>query len=161
MATKGLRVAHERFGSDGDPNAPHNRPNFDTQGTQQQPAAAAAAPAPGSRLTESGAAAGKVLTGSTTATTHRSVPPGQAAHRGLALAAAAAAAAGVGAAAGGKTVKVSRPRRTPKVPKYLTEGMVGDGGADAPVRSIAGKGKVCVSLSCMLLGCRVNLMCLL
>ncbi|CAM9608239.1 unnamed protein product, partial [Ectocarpus sp. 8 AP-2014] len=72
---------------------------------------------------------------------HRSVPPGLAAQRGLALAAAAAAAAGVGAAAGGETVKVSRPRRTPKVPKYLTEGMVGDGGTDAPVRSIAGKGK--------------------
>ncbi|CAN0461268.1 unnamed protein product, partial [Ectocarpus sp. 12 AP-2014] len=82
------------------------------------------------------AAAGKVLTGSATATTHRSAPPGQAAQRGLALAGAAAA-----AAAGGETVKVSRPRRTPKVPKYLTEGMVGDGGADAPVRSIAGKGK--------------------
>ncbi|CAM9142920.1 unnamed protein product [Ectocarpus sp. 12 AP-2014] len=146
MATKGLRVAHERFGSDGDPNAPHNRPNFDTQDTQHQPAAAAAAaaaapPAAGTRLTGSAtaappAAAGKVLTGSATATTHRSAPPGQAAQRGLALAGAAAA-----AAAGGETVKVSRPRRTPKVPKYLTEGMVGDGGADAPVRSIAGKGK--------------------
>lgn len=161
MATKGLRVAYERFGSGADPNAPHNRQNFDTQDTQQP---AAAAPAAGTGLTGNAtvtppAAADTVLTltGGASATAHRSVPPGREAQQGLALAAAAAAAAGVGAAAGGETVKISRPRRTPKVPKYFyleEEGMVEDGSADAPgrsrSRSTAGKGKskVCVSLSC-------------
>lgn len=106
---KGLQVAHERLGSEGDPNAPHNRPKFETA-TQETTAR--------EELRD-----GAVL--------KRALAPGKAARQGLALAAAAAAAA----ASGGE--KISRPRRTPKLPRHLAEGM--DVDEDGGVASFASK----------------------
>lgn len=113
MAMKGLRVAHELLGSEGDPNAPQNRPKFEP--TAQQPIAA-------EELRESAIA-------------NHALAPGEAAQQGLALAAAAVAAA----AGGGE--KVSRPRRTSKLPRHLAEGMDVDDGAE--LSSVAGKVRAC------------------
>lgn len=105
-------MAHERLGSEGDPNAPHNRPKFD------KPAPPTAAASEGLGLSPGG----NTVAGS------RGLAPGAAAKQVLALAAAAAAAA------------VSRPRRARQLPRHLAEDLgVGEGAEDSPSRSVAGK----------------------
>ena len=116
MAMKGLRVAHERLGTEGDPNAPHNRPKFDTPAATGAAAAAAAAEGLG---VPPGGRAGVAGVGS------HGLAPGAAAKQGLALAAAAAAAAAV-----------SRPRRTRQLPRHLAEDLgVGEEAEESPSRS--------------------------